>query len=41
MQPAKILLIEDNEADIELFRFALDQQGEEYERFGGWSLHTD
>ena len=31
MQPAKILLIEDNEADIELFRFALDQQGEEYE----------
>ena len=31
MQPAKILLIEDNEADVELLRFALDQQGEEFE----------
>ena len=31
MQPATILRTEDNEADIEVFRFALDRQGEEYE----------
>lgn len=31
MPPAKILVIEDNEADIHLLRLALDEQGEEYE----------
>ena len=31
MQPARILVIEDNEADIQLLRLALDQQDEEYE----------
>src|SRR5216683_2131574 len=31
MQPAKILIIDDNEADILLLRNALDQQGEDYE----------
>ncbi len=31
MQPARILVIDDNEADILLLRNALDQQGEDYE----------
>jgi CheY-like chemotaxis protein len=31
MRPARILVIEDNEADIELLRLALDQQEEDYE----------
>jgi CheY-like chemotaxis protein len=31
MQPVRILIIEDNEADIRLLRFALDQQDEDYE----------
>jgi CheY-like chemotaxis protein len=31
MQPARILVIEDNEGDIQLLRFALDQQEENYE----------
>src|SRR5450755_534589 len=31
MQPARILIIEDNEADIQLLRLALDRQEEEYE----------
>jgi CheY-like chemotaxis protein len=31
MQRARILVIEDNEADIQLLRLALDQQGEDYE----------
>ncbi len=31
MQPARILVIEDNEGDIDMLRFALDQQEEEYE----------
>jgi CheY-like chemotaxis protein len=31
MQPARILVIEDNEGDIQLLRFALDQQKEDYE----------
>ena len=31
MQPAKILVIDDNEADILLLRDALDQQGANYE----------
>lgn len=31
MQPARILAIDDNEADIELLRLALDQQEEDYE----------
>ncbi len=31
MQPARILVIEDNELDIVLLRHALDQQGENYE----------
>jgi CheY-like chemotaxis protein len=31
MPAARILVIEDNEADIQMLRFALDQQGEDYE----------
>ena len=31
MQPARILMIEDNVGDIELLRFAFDQQSEDYE----------
>jgi len=31
MQPARILVIEDNALDIVLLRHALDQQGEDYE----------
>ena len=31
MQPARILVIEDNEAEIDLLRHALDEQGEDYE----------
>jgi CheY-like chemotaxis protein len=31
MQPARVLVIEDNESDIGLLRHALDQQGEKYE----------
>ena len=31
MQPARILIIEDNALDIVLLRHALDQQGEDYE----------
>ena len=31
MSPARIVIIEDNSADIALFRHALDQQREEYE----------
>jgi len=31
MQPARILVIEDNAYDIVLLRHALDQQGEDYE----------
>ena len=31
MPAARILVIEDNEGDIHLLRFALDQQGEDYE----------
>lgn len=31
MASAKILIVEDNEADVFLFRCALDDQGEEYE----------
>ena len=31
MQPARILVIEDNELDIVLLRHALDKQGEDYE----------
>jgi len=32
MQPARILVIEDNEADVQMLRLALDQQEEDYER---------
>jgi CheY-like chemotaxis protein len=31
MHPAKIVLIDDNEVDVTLFRYALDQQKEDYE----------
>ena len=31
MQPARILVIDDNALDIVLLRHALDQQGEDYE----------
>jgi CheY-like chemotaxis protein len=31
VKPAKILIIEDNRADIAILRHALDQQGEEYD----------
>jgi CheY-like chemotaxis protein len=31
MPPAKILLIEDNDTDVTLLRYALDQQGEDYD----------
>jgi CheY-like chemotaxis protein len=31
MQPARILVIEDSEADIQLLRLALDQQEEDYQ----------
>jgi CheY-like chemotaxis protein len=31
MQPARILVIEDSEADIQLLRLALDQEEEDYE----------
>ena len=31
VQPARILVIEDNASDIVLLRYALDQQGEDYE----------
>ena len=31
MEPAKILIIEDNSSDIVLLRHALDQQGQDYE----------
>jgi len=31
MHPARIVLIDDNEVDVTLFRYALDQQKEDYE----------
>src|SRR3979409_1270237 len=31
MHPSRIVLIDDNEVDVTLFRYALDQQNEDYE----------
>lgn len=31
MQPARILVVEDNPSDVVILRYALDQNGEEYE----------